>query len=200
MVKELHPVAANLGRSIFIYNNIQTNQVIYSLTRTLKNTDALKQLTYVGKKSVPRALRKDVWTPLASVHFPFPALGLKTFHKLREFRKLHETAYDPKILHTTKVKSWERKKYLMDQKANSIADLAESLNLEITKANKNSEAEKVNSGDVVIRWTNLYDAEYAKEWPEEVLHDDAGRPVRYTATVPGEKSKEEVEVAETTQA
>jgi len=27
--------AANHGRAIFIYNNIQTNQVVYSLTRSL---------------------------------------------------------------------------------------------------------------------------------------------------------------------
>jgi hypothetical protein len=32
--------AANHGRNIFIYNNIQTNQVIYSLTRALNVSGA----------------------------------------------------------------------------------------------------------------------------------------------------------------
>lgn len=34
--KPVHPVVANLGRNLFIYNNIQTKQVVYSLTRSLK--------------------------------------------------------------------------------------------------------------------------------------------------------------------
>lgn len=124
---------------------------------------------------------------MASVEFPFPAIGLKTFKKLREFRKLHETAY-PKELVQGKTK--KQKKYiLMDQKANSIADLAVSLDWEIAQANKKAEETKetkspqpaVGKDEVVVRWHNVYDAHFAKDWPELVLHCRAERAVRYTA-------------------
>lgn len=123
---------------------------------------------------------------MASVEFPFPAIGLKTFKKLREFRKLHETAY-PKELVQGKTKK-EKKSILMDQKANSIADLAVSLEWEIAQANRKAEETKetkspmpaVEKDDVVVRWHNVYDAHFAKNWPELVLHCPAERAVRYT--------------------
>lgn len=76
----------------------------------------------------------------------------------------------------------------MDQKANSIADLAASLDWEIKKANKEAEATKetkkplppVLKDEVVVKWNNVYDAQYVKDWPEQVLHDAAGRAERYT--------------------
>ncbi|KAH8150381.1 uncharacterized protein LAJ45_05592 [Morchella importuna] len=202
--KPVHPVVANLGRNLFIYNNIQTKQVVYSLTRSLKNNKMLKQITFVGKKSVPAALRKDVWTPLLSVSFPFPAVGLKTFKKLREFKKLHETAY-PRELVAGKTKK-EKKKILMDQKANSIADLAASLEWEIAKANrehdemagKKDQPPRIGRDEVVVRWQDIYDAQYARDWPELVVHEVAER-ARHTAPKAVEEKgvqegKREVEV------
>lgn len=123
---------------------------------------------------------------MASVEFPFPAIGLKTYKKLREFRKLHETAY-PKELVQGKTKK-EKKYILMDQKANSIADLAVSLEWEIAQANKKAEETKetknpqpaVGKDEVVVRWHNVYDAHFAKNWPDLVLHCRAARAVRYT--------------------
>lgn len=129
---------------------------------------------------------------MASVEFPFSTIGLKTFKKLREFRKLHETAY-PKELVQGKTKK-EKKSILMDQKANSIADLAVSLEWEISQANKKAEETKetkspapaVRKGEVVVRWHNIYDLHFAKDWPELVSHCPAERAVRYT--VPPKKS------------
>lgn len=113
-------------------------------------------MTFVGKKTVPRALRKDHWRPLAHVTFSNEQSGIQTFHYLREYRKMHETAYDPSILKTTS--HFERKKLLMDQRANAIADLAESL-------------KKTNDERIEILWDDIYDAEYAEKWPSNVLHD-----------------------------
>ncbi|KAI5853534.1 transcriptional regulation of mitochondrial recombination-domain-containing protein [Tricharina praecox] len=172
MVRPVKNVA-NHGRTIFIYNNIHTNQVVYSLTRTLNNNDALKQLPFIAKKTVPAALRKDHWSPLATVSFPEPALGLKTYHKLREFRKLHETQYDPVLLEMPKK---ERKYVIMNQKANSIADLAESLRIEIARSA--SEGVAIKNGDVMVRWRDMLDTQYAAEWPELVGHADQGRSDR----------------------
>ena len=48
----------------------------------------MKQLVFHGKKTVPRALRRDVWRPYFSIHFPKTpggaAKGLLVFQELRE--------------------------------------------------------------------------------------------------------------------
>ncbi|KAB2577216.1 uncharacterized protein LTHEOB_998 [Lasiodiplodia theobromae] len=132
------PAAAEHGQHIFIYNNIRTNQTVYSLQRNLNNHDALSQLSFAGKKTVPAKLRKDIWRPLATVSFRNSAEGLVVYRNLREFRKLHEQNWDhtkeypmlppdaQKRLKESKAAPTkkERAKIIMDQKANSIADLA----------------------------------------------------------------------------
>ncbi|RPA74156.1 hypothetical protein BJ508DRAFT_189229, partial [Ascobolus immersus RN42] len=152
------------GRNIFIFNNIKTNQTLYSLHRTLNNNDALKQHFFMGPHSVPRSLRKDLWAPLLSVHLPTPQLGLKIFQHLRELKMLHLTQWsDPEILKTNKD---DRRKALMDQKANSIADLAAALEYEVKRAE--GEGKGLEARSVVIRWAEPYDSEFAKSWPERV--------------------------------
>ncbi|KAI9792649.1 MAG: hypothetical protein M1835_007710 [Candelina submexicana] len=121
------PFALRHGRHIFVYSNLRTNQVIYSLTRDMNNNAALRQLPYLGKKTVPAALRKDLWQPLATISFPDPPQGLTAFRKLREYRKLHELSYpldDIKDKNGKLLGKKQRGKKLMDQKANSIADIA----------------------------------------------------------------------------
>ncbi|KAA8911322.1 transcriptional regulation of mitochondrial recombination-domain-containing protein [Sphaerosporella brunnea] len=177
--------AAQHGRNIFIYNNIQTNQVVYSLTRALNNNEALKQLPFIAKKTKPAALRKDHWAPLATVSFPNSDMGLKTYHMLREFRKLHETKYDQ--AGTFNMEKKKLKYVLMNQKANSIADLAESLRIEIERAD--AAGSPIAEGDVSIRWRNTRDAEHAQQWPGIVVHGDQGRADRpYVAPKPEETS------------
>ena len=85
----------------------------------------------MGKKTIPARLRKDLWSPLAMVFFPSPHAGLAAYRKLREFRRLHEYSYDLKDItekegkHTGNLyPTLKRGRILMNQKANSIADLA----------------------------------------------------------------------------
>ncbi|KAL8871302.1 MAG: hypothetical protein Q9174_002836 [Haloplaca sp. 1 TL-2023] len=247
---------AETGTHIFVYNNFRTNQVIYSLRRTLyvrcisqneshylrswyecesndlQNHDALKQIPFLGKKTVPASLRKDLWRPLCHIEFPRPSDGVVAYRRLRELRHLHETRYPietirriPEMgrgspLHSTKV----RGKILMDQKANSIADMAAVLKLQ--KQGRSSEhndrvehrIRRVNllksrgkkkylrkdpqpppeaSVDgVKIRWTNLLDAEYAQSWPKEVVHDSLATH-RYTAAFPEAMVEESTQQQET---
>ncbi|KAI5811134.1 transcriptional regulation of mitochondrial recombination-domain-containing protein [Peziza echinospora] len=167
-----HPLSGQLGKVLFIYSEVYTKQVVYSLVRTMKNNAALKQIAFVGKQSVPKALRKDRWAPLACVHFPTTEFGLNAFRMLREFRMMHETQYDPEIL---KSKLVERKKILQDQKANSIADLAEVLKMELAKLPPN----ETGKGTVVIKWQDVLDGEFAKQWPEPVEHHQGSQPERF---------------------
>lgn len=113
----------------------------------------------------------------------------------------------------------------MDQKANSVADLAKVLFLQKRGPKvaqiKNAERRKVRVerlkemgkksmrrrqpqdpeqpgvDGVVIRWANQLDAEFAPHWPEQVVHDGLAAH-RYTAAFPEtERPQEEiVQVAE----
>lgn len=97
----------------------------------IQNHDAIKQLPFLGKKTVPASLRKDLWLPLAVVEFPKPTQGLIAYRKLREFRRLHETTYPYELITQTEgrykghlMSTKQRGKALMNQKANTVADLA----------------------------------------------------------------------------
>lgn len=96
-------------------------------------------MPFAGKQTVPRALRKDIWRPLAAVSFPNAPQGLQAFRKLREYRKLHELSWGkPTIVNgglldlenpyrrheIARPPKKERSRLIMDQRANSIADLA----------------------------------------------------------------------------
>jgi len=248
MAQALAPEIARHGHYIFVYNNIRTNQVIYSLTRTLnvffphksvstnpltlllnQNHASLRQLPFLGKKSVPAKLRKDLWNPLALVSFPSPPQGLAAFRKLREFRRLHETSYPLSLIEEptndagkekdaykpqqkTLLGTKKRGKVLMNQKANSVADIAAVLiqqarppsperlarsNIRIKNATRLKRAKGASvlknplpatelQGSVEgvrIRWANLLDAGFAATWPEEVVHDSL-ETARYAAAWP----------------
>jgi hypothetical protein len=138
----------------------------------------LKQLTFVGKKTVPAALRKDLWRPMATISFPTNEQGLEAYRELREWRKMHELQYDNKLrLENSKA---ELKKILQNQKANSVADVAHVLTRQ-TAGLVPSEGEQLSTDaaanediteDKIVRisWANLLDAEYAREWPLTVVH------------------------------
>ncbi|KAL9609009.1 MAG: hypothetical protein Q9167_006195 [Letrouitia subvulpina] len=199
--------AAEHGTHIFVYNNIRTNQVVYSLTRSLNNHSSIKQLPFLGKKTVPATLRRDLWTPLCFVTFPRPNIGLVAYRRLRELRRLHETSYPLSLITETEdgprkgqlMSTKKRGKVLMNQKANSVADMAAVLlmqekgpteeQLEESKKRYNritrlkaqgkkrlrrSQPQEVETGGVKgvkIRWANLRDAEFAETWPQEVVHE-----------------------------
>ncbi|KAI9928129.1 hypothetical protein ASPWEDRAFT_50596 [Aspergillus wentii DTO 134E9] len=140
------------GKNIFVYHNIRTNQVVYSLTRYLEKNSVLRQLVYHGKKTVPATLRKDMWVPYYSVHFNDTKVGLRAYHLLREFAMQRQLAppremvtiseqflnqkrpRDPEEARKFDEKfkdkvGWlmekkDRARVLMDQKATSVADIA----------------------------------------------------------------------------
>ena len=104
----------------------------------LQNKLALKQMPYLGKKTVPTALRKDLWTPFCVLSFPRALQGLDAFQKLREFKHLHEVAYPRSaILQPADSRKAgqllptpQRGRTLLDQRANAVADMAAVLALQ----------------------------------------------------------------------
>lgn len=185
----------------------------------VQNHDSLKQLPFLGKKTVPAALRKDLWHPFAMVEFPRPLQGLIAYRKLREFRRLHETSYPLEIITEKEgphkgqlLGTKKRGKVLMNQKANTVADLAAVLLQQdraptteqmerserriklVERMKKQKGANKVKkkpvpapelsgTDGVMVRWANILDAEYAETWPAAVVHDFLGQS-RYTAAFP----------------
>ena len=139
---------------------------------------------------------------------------------LREFRVLHEKNYPLDII-TQKGGKWKgslipkkkRGKVLMDQKANSVADLAAVLQLQekgpsegrilnaerrrrrVETLKRQKGEGKVQKGPidvasemggitgVKVRWADILDAEYAETWPEAVIHGGL-ESNRYTAAFP----------------
>ena len=186
----------------------------------IQNHNSLDQLPFLGKKTVPARLRKDLWSPFFMVYFPSPHAGLAAYRNLREYRRLHETSYPLETITETEGKhkgnlfgKKKRGKALMNQKANSVADIAAVLleqekgpsqeridNAErrmrrIEKLKKQKGEGKVRKApvDVVkemggvdgvkVRWANLLDAEFAETWPEAVVHDGLEKS-RHTAAFP----------------
>lgn len=133
---------ASTPQRIYVYNQIRTKQVVYSLTKALdvcscscnewssntqltplpQNKKALAQIPFMGKKTVPAVIRKDMWRPLCVIQMPSQWQALRAYQELREFKKRHEHEWHkPSIMRKPKA---VRKKRLMNQKANSIADIA----------------------------------------------------------------------------
>lgn len=153
------------------------------------------------------------------VEFPRPVQGVIAFRKLREFRRLHETSYPLDIITQKEgphkgqlLGTKKRGKVLMDQKANSVADLAAVLLQQekgptteqierserrvkrVEKLRKQKGANKVKkkpvlapelggTEGVMVRWADILDAEFAETWPVAVVHDVLGKS-RYTAAFP----------------
>ncbi|KZM20712.1 hypothetical protein ST47_g8138 [Ascochyta rabiei] len=134
---------ARHGQIIYVFRSIKTNQIVYSLQELLdvrppsdvltvpRHTDHhLAQLPFIGKHSVPAALRPDEWTPHCVIAFPTPEQGHNAFRKLREFRKLHELSWEKTNPGWKQLKIEQRIKKIMDQRANMSADLAEVLRIQ----------------------------------------------------------------------
>ncbi|UPX17588.1 uncharacterized protein EKO05_0007932 [Ascochyta rabiei] len=120
---------ARHGQIIYVFRSIKTNQIVYSLQELLDDHH-LAQLPFIGKHSVPAALRPDEWTPHCVIAFPTPEQGHNAFRKLREFRKLHELSWEKTNPGWKQLKIEQRIKKIMDQRANMSADLAEVLRIQ----------------------------------------------------------------------
>ena len=100
-----------------------------------QNAASIAQLPFLGKKTVPAKLRKDLWHPFFLCTFPSAAAGLVAYRRLREFRRLHETNYPRSVVADPanpkcNLPKKKKGKVLMDQKANSVADLAAVLKIQ----------------------------------------------------------------------
>jgi hypothetical protein len=97
----------------------------------LKQVHHLAQLPFIGKHSVPAQLRPDEWTAHCVITFATPEQGHNAYRKLREFRKLHEFSWQKTNPGWTLLKKEERIKKIMNQRANTSADMAEVLRLQM---------------------------------------------------------------------
>ncbi|KAH7132161.1 transcriptional regulation of mitochondrial recombination-domain-containing protein [Dendryphion nanum] len=129
------------GRHIYMFRNVKTNQVIYTLYPRLVERN-LKQLPFIGKHSVPPSVRPDHWTPFCRVG-PFPSSdqGIHALRNLHEFRQLHQLCWKDSNPEFNQYGKKVLIKRLMDQKANSVADLAQVLLMQKSKARKMEIAE-----------------------------------------------------------
>jgi hypothetical protein len=134
----------------------------------------LDQLPFIGKHSKPPALRPDEWVPHCVVTFPTPSQGHSAFRKLREFRKLHETAWDKTNPEMVSMDRKQRIKKIMDQRANTSADLAEVLRIQEEHGRKAAQEllEREQKATAVLdkRWQEidaLANASIAKEKPTD---------------------------------
>lgn len=110
----------------------------------------------MGKKSVPASYRRDDWVPFATVALPSGYQALNAFRQLREFRKMHELCWREQMEPGKPLpQRRERMKMLMDQKANSVADLAAVLALQKKKGFEMEAAEGRLEEDVKKRWANM---------------------------------------------
>ncbi|KAI1565439.1 Mhr1 domain containing protein [Pyrenophora tritici-repentis] len=159
------------GEIIYIFRNTKTNQIIYSLQELLDNHH-LDQLPFIGKHSKPPVLRPDEWVPHCVVTFPPPPQGQNAFRKLREFRKLHELSWDKTNPEYRRLDRELRMKKIMNQRANTSADLAEVLRIQrshgIIKTKEQEEQQKKATAFLDKRWEQidaLANAGLAKEKP-----------------------------------
>lgn len=161
----------------------------------------LKQLPYNGKKTKPAKLRKDYWSPMATIEFPQGqgAVGRTVFQKLRELKHLHEVQWHEDLRYksekeytkqdkkTVKAKHEagfleykplrtvkQRGKALNAQKGNAIADMAVVLAGE--GAGNRVLVSQAEDGakdlvQVTVSWANDQDRNFAEEWSTNVTHD-----------------------------
>ncbi|KIH92152.1 hypothetical protein SPBR_03089 [Sporothrix brasiliensis 5110] len=177
------------GEQIWVYNNIVTNQVVYSHTPVLRSNRALKQLPFNGKKTKPAKLRKDYWRPMALIQFGEGegVVGQSVFQKLREFRRLHELSWGHQ---KNDMYALDRKalgEALNDQRANSIADMAAVLagagqgnRIQVRGAEASASTSAVVPADgklaeAIVFWANDQDRNIAGSWSKNVRHA-AGLP------------------------
>lgn len=157
----------SLDRTLNVHTHASISVLPYTDRHLLQNT-LIQQLPYAGKKTIPAGIRKDVWRPLLTVSFPSVPQGLHAYRKLREFRKLHELSWDkPTVVNNglldldnpyirtekPRLPKKERSRMIMDQRANSIADLAAVLRQqeEAGIAKENQEIEKKEAEEQKVR-------------------------------------------------
>lgn len=202
--KEEKPNYLTYGSKIWVFEHLQRHHMVYSLTKSMRNNFSLRQLPFNGKKTVPPALRKDLWHPFCNISFhpaatnpsTATAIGLSCFQKLREFRHRHELEWTQADYSDPKTGEFVGRdkipKLLCDQKANSVADMAfvfEQLGLKNVvegeeEANIGLVGARSGAG-VRIEWWDLRDAEFAQTWSDNVEHVAMGQTLQTNNRIEG---------------
>ncbi|RAL59493.1 hypothetical protein DID88_006606 [Monilinia fructigena] len=151
------------GEQIYVYNHLQTNQIVYSLTKGMNNNASLSQLPYNGKKTRPRGPPQR---PLA----PHGPNNLPTRQLLHGPQRLPKT---PRISQTPRTLLGPRIPPLPT--ANTVADIAAVLK-EIRHGSDRIGLQGLGKdGTVEVKWSDLSDASYAgtgpSTWGDAVIHD-----------------------------
>lgn len=147
------------GRYIYMFRNTKTNQILYTLKPKIEQS-TLKQLPFIGKHSVPARIRADVWTAHCRVG-PFPSTlqGLDAFRKLRDLRKLHELCWNKNNPEWAKETKRVLIRKIMDQKANTSADLARVLAQQMELGEKQSSQARARQAEqdtyLKEKWSDL---------------------------------------------
>jgi hypothetical protein len=112
--------------------------------------------------------------PHCVITFPTAVQGQNAYRKLREFRKLHEVAWDKNNPEYMKMNRKLRIKKIMNQRANTSADLAEVFRIQHVHGEKTTEAQLEQEQKVASfldkRWEQidaLANAGQAKEKPTD---------------------------------
>ncbi|KAF2844688.1 hypothetical protein T440DRAFT_461720 [Plenodomus tracheiphilus IPT5] len=162
---------AKHGQIIYVFRNTKTNQIIYSLQELLDDHH-LDQIPFIGKHSKPPTLRPDEWQPHCVVTFPTSYQGLSAYRRLREFRKLHELAWEKTNPEYKRLDIKTRITKIMDQRANFSADLAEVLRMQEDYGNKmkqeREELDQKAEAYLEKRWKEIDDIAKAAKEKEKV--------------------------------
>lgn len=122
----------------------------------------LKQLNFYGKQTQAQEIRKDLFQPFAQIVTPSPEFGMNVYQKLREYRHVrdYQWTFRPtteevqktleKAIKNKRMPKFdnrlptlkERGMLLMDQKATTIADLADILTRESESARNKEKLEE----------------------------------------------------------
>ena len=130
---------------------------------------------------MPRAIRKDFWTPLATVYFSNPYQGLEAYRQLREFSKRHYHEWKPEqIPGRSRIL---KGRALRNQKANSIADLAAVLlrhaEIATKHAQKTSELEQATEAKLAEAKQELADLMKQKRVQQETMSESEENKAKF---------------------
>ncbi|RCI13817.1 hypothetical protein L249_8000 [Ophiocordyceps polyrhachis-furcata BCC 54312] len=108
---------AKHGEEVWVFACRKTRQVVFSFERKLSRHHVNKQLPFVGKKSKPENMRKDLWSPFLRITVPegLGHVGRAIFKQLREFKHLHEVSWDGDLIFKTPSEYTEEERRRMKQ-------------------------------------------------------------------------------------
>ena len=157
------------SNSVWLFRNIHTNQVIFSLQRVLdvrflfwqsnvQNKSAVQQFPSPQRRMFPQALRKDHWIPLVHAIFPTHLIANHIYKRLLDYRAWRLTS--PPALNLLSFTKKKRKEPSLDQVPTAIADLAH--------VTKNVE------GKMILNWDRMVEKEWARQWSNNIWHCGQG--------------------------